>query len=69
MKFKYYPDEIAAALAEAAGETDQSKIDSVTEELYQLKAICENEFNSEMHREFYGLLEEFTERHGVTLPF
>ena len=69
MKFECYPDEIAAALAEAAGETDQNKIDSVTEGLYQLKAICENEYNSDIYREFYRLLEKFTDKHGVTLPF
>lgn len=60
MKFKYFPDEIAADLAKAAGETDPDIIGSVTNELYQLKAICENELNSDMHRDFYRLLEEFT---------
>ena len=61
MNFKYYPDEIAAALAKAAGETSQEIINQATEELYNLKAICENELNSEYRRTFYKLLEEFTE--------
>lgn len=70
MKFEYYPDEIAAALADVAGELgNYGFVDSVTEAIYQLKAICENELNSDFYRDFYRLLEQFTARHGVTLPF
>lgn len=60
MKFDYYPDEIAAAIAEIAGETDREIIKSAEEALYRLKAICENECNRDFYRDLYKLLEKFT---------
>ena len=57
MKFKYYPDEIAAALAKLAGETDTEIVGNVGGALYDLKAICENRYNAEYFRDCYRLLE------------
>lgn len=57
MKFEYYPDDIAAALAELAGETDAEVIEGTTEALHHLKAICENEYNGDHFRACYRLLE------------
>lgn len=61
MKFEYFPAAIAAAIAKIAGETNPEIIDSATGALYDLKAICENRYNSEYYRDFYKLLEKFTE--------
>lgn len=60
MIFAYYPDEIAAALAKAAKEVYPENIESAVKALYDLKAICENELNSDYYRTFYKLLEAFT---------
>lgn len=57
MKFEFYPDEIAAALAKLAGETDPEIIGNTTGALYDLKAICENRYNSDYFRDCYRLLE------------
>lgn len=60
MKFEYFPGDIAAALCEYIGETDPAIIDNIDTVLYQLKAICENRYNSEFYRDFYKTLERFT---------
>lgn len=61
MKFKYYPDDIAAALASIAGVKDHSTIDAASGALYDLKSICENRYNSEYLRDFWRLLEAVTD--------
>lgn len=61
MKFEYFPGDIAVAIAKVAGETNPAIIDSATGALYELKAICENRYNNEFYRDFYKLLEKFTE--------
>lgn len=61
MKFEYFPADIAVAIAKIAGETDPEIIDSATGALYDLKAVCENRYNSEYYRDFYKLLEKFVE--------
>ena len=57
MKFNYYPSDISAALAEIAGVEDASTIENVTGALYDLKAICENRYNSDYWRDFWRVLE------------
>lgn len=67
MQFDYYPGEIAAALCGYIGETDTAVIDRIDSALYQLKAICENPYNSDYYADLYRALERFTEkwsRHG-----
>lgn len=60
MKFKYFPSDIAAALADYLGEIDMEIIDNIDRVLYYLKAICENRYNDESYRDFYRALEKFT---------
>lgn len=60
MRFKYFPSDIAAALADYIGEVDMKIIDNIDSALYYLKAICENRYNDESHRDFYRALEKFT---------
>ena len=57
---RVYPDEIANFLVnntEAATETDR---DALTDVLYNLLAIAENDRNSEAYRTLYKALEELT---------
>ena len=57
---KVYPDEIANYLIDntkAATETDR---DALTDVIYNLLGIAENEFNEEAYRTFYKALEELT---------
>ena len=57
---RVYPDEIANFLinnTEAATETDR---DSLTDILYNLLAIAENDRNSEAYRTLYRAMEELT---------
>jgi len=57
---KVYPDEIANFLinnTEAATETDR---DALTDVIYNLLGIAENELNEEAYRTFYKALEELT---------
>ena len=57
---KVYPDEIANYLIDntkAATETDR---DALTDVLYNLLAIAENERNSEAYRTLYRAMEELT---------
>ena len=57
---KVYPDEIANFLVnntEAATETDR---DALTDILYNLLAIAENDRNSEAYRTLYRAMEELT---------
>ena len=57
---RVYPDEIANFLinnTEAATETDR---DALTDVLYNLLAIAENERNSEAYRTLYRAMEELT---------
>ena len=57
---KVYPDEIANFLVnntEAATETDR---DALTDVIYNLLAIAENDRNSEAYRTLYKALEELT---------
>ena len=59
---RVYPDEIANFLVnntEAATETDR---DSLTDVLYNLLAIAENERNSEAYRTLYRAMEELTSK-------
>ena len=57
MKFEYFPNEIAEALAKLAGETDPEIIGNAGGALYDLKAICENPYNMKYYRDLYRLLE------------
>lgn len=61
MKFEYFPGDIIAAIVKLTGETDPEIIDNCDTALYQLKAICENRYNSEFYRDFYKQLEKLTE--------
>ena len=57
---KVYPDEIANFLVnntEAATDGDR---DALTDVIYNLLGIAENEFNEEAYRTFYKALEELT---------
>ena len=57
---KVYPDEIANYLinnTEAATDGDR---DALTDVIYNLLGIAENEFNEEAYRTFYKALEELT---------
>ena len=57
----YYPDEIAAALCKLAvgdDEADKEKIPDCTNALYDLMAICENEYNSDYYRTFWDVLQD-----------
>ena len=57
---RVYPDEIANYLinnTEAATETDR---DALTDVIYNLLGIAENELNEEAYRTFYKALEELT---------
>lgn len=61
-KAEYYPDDIAEGLCRLAGEDfpegyDERNDHDYTECLYQLMAICENEYNNDYYRSFYRLLE------------
>lgn len=60
MKFEYYPEDIAAALAKLAEETDPEIIGNAGGALYDLKAICENPYNAKYYRDLYRLLERVT---------
>jgi len=67
MQFDYYPGEITVSLCGYIGETDTAVIDHIDSALYQLKAICENPYNSDCYTDLYRALERFTEkwsRHG-----
>lgn len=61
MKFEYYPQDIAAALAEIAKETDPEIIENITGALYDLKAICENRYNKDYYRDMWRVLEKVAE--------
>ncbi len=61
MQFKYYPWDIAATLVEIGGGNNET-VDGLTNALYHIKAICENEYNSEHWRTLYKTLEEITRR-------
>lgn len=69
MKIECYPDEIAEALASVANENSAEAIQGATEALYQLKAICENQYNSDCWRDLYRLLEKAAGNIGFTIPF
>ena len=60
MKFEYLPMEIAEALAKLANVTDKETIEDATGALYDIKAICENRYNSEYWRTFWKVLEALT---------
>ena len=60
MRFDYYPDEIASAIIKATGENSLDIISGCINALYQLQAICQNEYNSEYYRTFYKMLEKIT---------
>lgn len=61
MSFNYYPDEITSAICEKIGETNPAKKSDIENAVYNLKAICENEYNSDFYRVFYKALEKLTE--------
>ena len=61
MKFTYYPAEITNAICKKIGEADKAKITDIIDAVYQLKTLCENEYNSDYYRTFYKALEELTE--------
>lgn len=59
---EYYPGEIAEALCdlckimELGYKPDEQDYEDCKEALYQLMAICENDYNSEYYRTFYKVL-------------
>ena len=59
---EYYPGEIAEALCdlckreELGYKPDGQAYEDCIEALYQLKAICENDYNSEFYRTLYKVL-------------
>lgn len=63
MKFEYYPWDVAAALVELSGGNNKT-VDELTNALYHIKALCENEYNSDYWRVFYKTLEEITRRNS-----
>ena len=61
-----YPEDIARALCAAVGMTEESEIKDCTDALYQLKAIAQNEYNSDFYRTFYAALSKLTEGQSCT---
>lgn len=70
----YYPDEIAGALCRLADKDfeeydeygqENSIMKSVGEALYQLMAVCENEYNSDYYRDLWDVLQNLTENFQV----
>ena len=60
MKFEYWPEDIASEIARKAGEDNGKNIAACEEALYDLKAICENEYNGDAWRALYRMLEKLT---------
>lgn len=71
MRFEYYPEDIADAIAPKAGEDGEKNLAEVVEALCDLKALCENENNRDSWRALYRMLEKLTavlqyeERFGI----
>ena len=63
MKFEYYPWDVATVLVELGGGNNKT-VDELTNALYHIKALCENEYNSDYWRVFYKTLEEITRRNS-----
>lgn len=57
---KVYPDEIANFLVNNTDAATESDRDALTDVLYNLLAIAENDRNSEAYRTLYKALEELT---------
>lgn len=62
MKFEYFPADIVNALASVASETDPEILENATGAIYDLKAICENPYNSDYYKDLYRLLEKVTDK-------
>jgi len=60
MRIECYPEEIAAEIARKAGEDNGKNIAACEEALYDLKTICENEYNRDTWRALYRMLEKLT---------
>ena len=62
MDFNKYPDEIAEQLYKLAygenAEVDQQIMKDLENCLYDLKAVCENEYNFDFFRTMYRTLEQ-----------
>ena len=57
----YYPDELAAVICKlAAGENEVEKaiVPDCVDALYDLMAICGNEYNSDYYRTFWNVLQD-----------
>lgn len=61
MRIECYPEEIAAEIARKAGEDNGKNIAACEEALYDLKALCENEYNCDTWRALYRMLEKLTD--------
>lgn len=62
MKFEYFPDEIITALAKIGKIENSDLIENAIGGLYDLKAICENKYNSDYYRDTYKFLEIVTKK-------
>lgn len=61
MNFYYSPEEIKNCLCDLSDfETETIIGCEVEKALYNLKCICENEYNDESYRIFYRILEDVT---------
>lgn len=58
MNFEYFPDDIMEAVIKITGETNIEIINNCVDALYNLRAICENEYNNKCYRDFYKQLEK-----------
>lgn len=62
----YYPREIAEALCDLSGAenlADGNTVEACEDAIYDLMAICENEYNRDCYRVLWDVLESLTERY------
>lgn len=52
-----YPDELAEGLSKLARNYNKNTTREIEDFLYNLKAICENSYNSSYYRTFWKVLE------------
>mgnify|MGYP001074236087 CR=1 FL=1 len=61
MRIEYYPEDIAAEIVRKVGEDNGKNVAACEEALYDLKTLCENEYNHDSWRALYRMLEKLTE--------
>ena len=66
MENYYECEEIATVLCKLSSENDTidaETLKDLTEAVYQLKMIADNEYNSDYHRTFWNVLQKVTDYH------